>query len=105
MKAKAGASIKVKHIVHWVDEASVLLIVLAAVVFADAFKKAIRGGDILWSDFSTSLPNLMVSSLIAIAVYGSMYTRPYSEKDKAPFIKRASAAVTQGFCWRLMFSD
>ena len=105
MKAKATAPLKTKVLVHWLDEAVILAIVLVAVISADAFKKALKGGKVTWDDFVTGWPNLIISSLVAITVYGGMYVRPYSEKEKAPFIKRATAAITQGFAWRLMFSS
>ena len=104
MKAKADAPKKIKILINWLDEAIILGIVLLAVISADAFKKALSGLPVRWEDFLIGWPNFIISSLVAITVYGSMYVRPYSEKEKAPFVKRAAQAIIQGFAWRLLFS-
>jgi hypothetical protein len=105
MKANANSSLTIKKIVYYLDEILILLIVLISVISADAIHKAIKGKSVGWHDFLISWPNLIVSALVSIFVYGSLYSRPYSEKEKAPMYRRAAAAVTQGFTWKLMFND
>lgn len=105
MKRKEIDPLKHKKVQYYFDEAFILLIVLIGVISADAFHRAIHGRYITMEDFTSNIPMLIISALIAVIVYGSMYTRPYSDKQKAPLPKRMGAALTQGLTWRLLLSN
>lgn len=104
MKAKADSSIGIKKFVYYLDEFLILGVILISVISADAVQKAIKSLPVTGADFVTNIPNLIVSCMVAIVIYGSMYIRPYSEKEKAPVIKRVTNAMQAGFAWRLMLN-
>ena len=102
MKAKSDPILTKKKILYYLDEAFIILVILISVICAEAVHKAIKGKRVTWVDFVIDVPNLIISALMAISLYGGMYTRPYSEKAKAHLSKRIAMAIQIGISWRLM---
>ena len=102
MKTKRDPVLTKKKVLYYLDEAFIILIILISVICAEAVHKAIKGKFVTWADFIIDIPNLIIAALMAISLYGGMYTRPYSEKAKAHLSKRIAMAIQVGISWRLM---
>jgi hypothetical protein len=94
-----------KQKIFWyIDEFIVLILSVAAVMASDAIMKKAKGGNIVAGDIFTDWLNVGISALLAIASYGTMYTKiKYNDSAKPPFIKRAANAILQGVAWRTIF--
>lgn len=102
MKARPDSSLTWKKFVYYIDESIIMFVILIAVICAEAVHKTIKGKHVTWNDFFIDIPNLIIAALISMIVYASMYTRPYSEKEKARMSKRIGNAVMSGISWRLL---
>jgi hypothetical protein len=90
-----------KKFIYYVDEFSIFLFSIAAVVLADAIGQRIKGKmasvDVVFIDWL----NVLVSVIIAVISYGSSYTVfKYNDKEKPSYVKRVSAVILQGIAWR-----
>jgi hypothetical protein len=94
-----------KKIMYYVDELSVFIICIIGVALSDTIQKISDGHLATANDIFLTWPQFLVSSLIAIMVYGGMYTKwKYNDENKPAWIKRASSALLQGVAWRTMVS-
>ena len=88
---------------YYIDEMSILLISLLAVIFADSFTKLTMGKAVSWKDFAIGWPRLIVSCFAALAFYGTIHTKwRYNDKAKPEWCKRAATAILQGVAWRTL---
>lgn len=90
-----------KKFVYYIDEFSIFLFSILAVVIADAVGQRIKGKmastDVVFLDWL----NILISVFIAVISYGSTYTKfKYNDKEKPSYIKRASSVLLQGIAWR-----
>jgi len=90
-----------KKILYYVDEISILLFTIGAVVASDALMKRAKGQQASTGDFFTDWLNLGLSIFLALGTYGSMYTKwKFNDSKKPPFPKRLSSAIIKGIGWR-----
>ena len=88
-------------ILYFIDEFSILLFALAAVVISEAFIMRAKGQmattDVIYLDWL----NLVISAMLALISYGSLHTQwKYNDKSKPAYYKRVISAVSNGVMWR-----
>jgi hypothetical protein len=97
--------LKKYKIIYFVDELSIFLVSIAAVLLSDLVAMAVNRGISNVGDVFITWPQLLIASLITIITYGSMYTNfNYSDKSKPPWIKRAANGALQGIAWKSLVS-
>jgi hypothetical protein len=89
-------------VIYWVDELSIFLVVIMAVIFADALVKRSQGHPAALADVFIDPLNLILSAVIGTIVYGSMVQSWKVRADKPPWPKRAASAILQGIAWRTL---
>jgi hypothetical protein len=90
-----------KKAFYYLDEFSIFLFSVAAVIFADAIDQRIKGRNASAEVILLDWLNVLISIFLAIITYGAVHTQfKYSDEDKAPYFKRASTALLQGIAWR-----
>ena len=90
-----------KKVIYYIDEFSIFVFSIVSVVIADAVGQRIKGKmastDVVFLDWL----NIVISVFIAVISYGSTYTKfKYNDKEKPPYLKRASVVILQGIAWR-----
>jgi len=104
MVKKGAADIKAlkkAKLLYYIDEFSVLLATLVAVIFSDAMAKRASGQLATSGDLLLDWMNLVLSGILALITYGSLHTQfTFNDKKKPPLFKRLSTAVLQGIAWR-----
>jgi hypothetical protein len=90
-----------KKIKYFLDEAIVLLFSIGAIMLSEAVKKRMSGEKAVSGDIYYDWLNVIISGIIAIIVYSSMYIKfDTNFKDKPPLIKRIANAILQGIAWQ-----
>ena len=103
-KAEAKKN-RLKNILYFIDEFSILLASVVAVISSEVVFKAVKGQKLNSGDIQLNWLNVIISSMIAVITYGSMYTKfKPSDAAKPPYIKRLANALLQGIAWRSLFS-
>ena len=86
---------------YYIEEFTILLVTLLSVVFSDAIMKRASGELATTNDILFDWVNLIVSGILAVVSYGTMFTQfQYSNKTKPPLIKRIATAIMNGIAWR-----
>ena len=88
-------------LIYYIDELSILLFVMAAVVVAEAFVMRSKGQmatlEVVYLDWL----NLIISGVLAIIAYSGLHTVwKYNDKSKLPYMKRVVTGISQGIMWR-----
>ena len=88
-------------LIYYIDEFSILLFALVAVIISEAFVMRAKGqmatADVIYLDWV----NLIISCILALISYGTLHTQwKYNDKNKAPYFKRVIGAFSQGIMWR-----
>lgn len=85
------------------EEVCVLLCTLAGVVVSEALQKRAAGKPVFSGDFLLDLPNFVVSVVVALIYYGTLYSnfKDFSMK-RPPLAKRISFALLTGVAWRTL---
>jgi len=91
-----------QRVIYWIDELSILLVVMLAVIFADALVKRAQGRPAALEDIFLDPLNLILSGVIGMIVYGSIVQSWKVRTEKPPWPKRAAAAILQGIAWRTL---
>ena len=87
--------------IYYIDEFSVLVATLIAVVFSDAIGKRASGQVAVSGDLLLDWINLIISGILALVTYGTLHTQfVFNDKKKPPYIKRLTTALLQGIAWR-----
>jgi len=98
--------IKKVHVLYYLDEVSVLLLGIVAVVFSEAIKKVVYGKTVTKADLFLGWPQLVVSCVVAIGYYGSVnQIWKFNDRKKPNWFKRASTAILLGISWRDIFTS
>ena len=86
---------------YYVDELTILLFVLAGIVLSEAISQRAKGQMATWDSIYIDTLNLIISSMIALIAYSSMYIEfKYNDKQKPSYSKRAANALLSGIAWR-----
>ena len=88
-------------LIYYIDEFSILLATLIAVIFSDAIAKRASGMAATSGDLMLDWINLVISGILALVTYGTLHTQfVFNDKKKPPYIKRLTTALLQGVAWR-----
>lgn len=87
--------------IYYLDEFSILMFALAAVIISEAFIMRAKGmaatTDVIYLDWL----NLIISAMLALISYGSLHTQwKYNDKSKPGYYKRVISAISTGVMWR-----
>ena len=94
-------ALKKAKLLYYLDEISVLIITLLAVIFSDAISKRASGQVATSGDLLLDWVNLVISGILALVTYGTLHTQfVFNDKKKPPYIKRLTTALLQGIAWR-----
>lgn len=105
-KEKRERSIRTKKFLYYLDEILVLLSSTVAVIFTDAIQKRAMGKQAGTGDIMLDWVNVIISAIMAIITYGSMYTKfKYNDESKPPLPKRVANAMLQGIAWQNIVSS
>ncbi len=86
---------------YYSDELIIFILLVASIMLADAIDMRVRGKQAVSGVIYFDWLNILISGILAIAFYGSMYTKwKYNDLKKPPLIKRISSAILQGIAWR-----
>lgn len=90
-----------KKRIYYFEEITILLVTLLSVVFSDAIMKRATGELATTNDILFDWVNLIISGILALVSYGTMFTQfTYTDKTKPPLIKRIATAIMNGIAWR-----
>jgi len=94
-----------QKILYFLDEFVVLVSAIGAIMLSEAVQKRISGERAMVGDVYFDWLNVVISGIIAIIVYSSMYIKWNPEfTDKPPLIKRMASAILQGIAWQSIVS-
>lgn len=86
---------------YYIDEFTILLFVLIGIVLSEAIAQRAKGGMATWDSIYIDTLNLAISSLLALIAYSSMHIEfKYNDKQKPPYLKRATNGLLSGIAWR-----
>ena len=98
---KEKSKILFMKVLNIVEEIIILLISCIAVILSDVISKYAKGNNISEKDLSINWLSLIVSCILALMCYGTMYTKfKFDDIKKPPLIKRISASILNGIAWR-----
>jgi hypothetical protein len=90
-------------VLYYIDEFSILLATLLAVVFSDAIATRASGGSATSGDILLDWVNMTISGILALVTYATLHTQfKFNDKKKPPYIKRLTTALSQGIAWRVV---
>ena len=100
-----------RHIVwYFIDEASILLVGVLAVVFAKAFRMFVKGRHPTWADVFTGSLEMVLALLATVVLYAGVHSfgparaagrsEEWSVRGKPAWGKRALVMVSYGLNWR-----
>lgn len=96
-RRKGRAGERRARMAYYLDEGSILVVTVLSVLFSKAFRLRTHGHTPHWSDVWTGSLDLVMAIFSAVGVYGAVHTGwKYSDARKAPWLKRALAAVAYG---------
>lgn len=90
-----------KKILYYIDEILVLSCTVIGVLISEAISLMSQGDVPTFKDIFKGWMSFILSSIIAIMVYGNLYTEfKYNDKNKPLLIKRITTAISMGIAWR-----
>jgi hypothetical protein len=90
------------HVIYFIDEFSIWLATVVAVLLSDAVRSMAKHKDLTWASLHINSLTVVVASLLSVITYGIMHTKTFKYKDsrKPPYFQRLATALLYGLGWR-----